>query len=295
MAQTLYRQLIEPLTDFIPSDARLVIVPDKFLNYVPFSALISPKTNKYLVEHHATILAPSAAVFLHCAENAARKRSVQSERLLAIGNPRFDMEAYPNLSNLPNAELEANEIAKLYARHKLLLNTQADEPTVINEMKKADVIHLALHGVTEPLSPLNSFLLLARTDRRAGLDGRIQSHEIGFLKSLPARIVILSACQSGVESYYRGEGMIGFSRSFLSVGVPTVIASFWAVDSSATASLMIKFHQLFKNSNHLPTKALQQAQLSLMKGKQVEFNHPFYWASFSAFGGEIESNNLIKE
>jgi CHAT domain-containing protein len=144
-------------------------------------------------------------------------------------------------------------------------------------------------GLKDPLSPLNSFLLLA--NGRAGSDGRLQAHEIGWLKSLPARLVVLSACESGVEGYYRGEGMIGFSRSFLSVSVPTVVASVWAVDSSATTKLMVTFHQSLKNNRLTPTKALQQAQLSLIKGSQPQYQDPFYWSAFCVFGGDKTNLN----
>jgi CHAT domain-containing protein len=286
LAQSLSHHLIDPLGGFITEDATLVIIPDKFLNYVPFSALIFPGTGQYLVERHPTILAPSTTVFLQCAENAARRSSAQSERLLAIGNPSFDTNAYPGLENLTNAAREAKEIAALYPNRNVLLGAQADEQTAVAEMRNADVIHLALHGVKDPLSPLNSFLLFAKPGGRTSEDGRLQSHEIGWIKSARARLAVLSACQSGVETYYRGEGMIGLSRSFLSIGVPTVVASFWSVDSAATADLMVTFHRFMRLDRLSPAKALQQAQITLAKGSQSLYQSPYYWAGFCAFGGE---------
>src|SRR5262249_36327632 len=143
--------------------------------------------------------------------------------------------------------------------------------------------------VKDPLSPLNSFLLFARPKGQTSEDGRLQAHEIGWIKSVHARLAVLSACRSGVETYYRGEGMIGLSRSFLSIGVPTVVASYWSVDSSATTNLMIRFHQLMRLDHLSPSKALQQAQLTLAKGPQPLFQPPFYWAGFCVFGGELTS------
>jgi len=286
LAQALSSLLMEPLGSFIAEGATLVIIPDKFLNYVPFSALISPRTGQYLVERHPTIMAPSATVFLQCAENAARRSPAQSEHLLAVGNPSFDTNAYPGLENLTNAVREANEIAAFYPNKHVLLGAQADERTVVAEISNADVIHLALHGVKDPLSPLNSFLLFARPEGRAPEDGRLQAHEIDWIKSVRARLAVLSACQSGVETYYRGEGMIGLSRSFLSIGVPTVVASFWSVDSSATADLMITFHRAMRLDRLSPAKALQQAQMTLAKGNRSLYQFPYYWAGFCVFGGE---------
>jgi len=291
LAQALYRSLIEPLTDFIGDNTMLVIIPDKFLNYVPFSALLSPQTGKYLVEYHATISAPSTSVFLYCSENAARRPPLQSERLLVVGNPNFAPEAYPNLANLTEAEHEAREIAQLYPNHKLLLGGQANEPTVVEEMKNADVIHLALHGIKDSLSPLNSFLLLAITDEKAGQDGRLQAYEIKRLNPLRARLAIMSACHSGVESYYRGEGAIGLSRQFLATNVPTVLGSFWAVDSTAATKLMTSFHYHMIKRSLSPPHSLQMSQRSYLSQTEIQSRHPYYWAAFSLFGGNAPTDH----
>ena len=63
------------------------------------------------------------------------------------------------------------------------------------------------------------------------------------------KLVVLSACQTGVEGYYNSEGLIGMSRTFLASGVPLVIASQWKVDSDATAKLMKDFHRYRRQEN----------------------------------------------
>ena len=106
--------------------------------------------------------------------------------------------------------------------------------------------------------------------------------KIGLLR---ARLVILSACQSGLGQYYRGEGIVSLVRPFLARGVPTVVASLWPVDSPATAMLMIDFHRARKQNSLLAADALRAAQLRMMQGDS--FNHPYYWAPFVVIG----SNN----
>ena len=97
--------------------------------------------------------------------------------------------------------------------------------------------------------------------------------------------MILSACETGIEKFYNGEGMIGAARAFLAADVPLVVASQWAVESSATAELMIKFHR-YRKENHLPTiDALRQAQIDLLKDDTSRFRQPFYWAGFLPIGG----------
>jgi CHAT domain-containing protein len=99
------------------------------------------------------------------------------------------------------------------------------------------------------------------------------------------RLVVLSACQSGIEYAYRGEGAIGFARPFLATGVPLVIASLWPVDSETTADLMISFHK-FRTEQKLPTvEALRSAQLAYLHNSQHDSERSFSWAAFTTIGG----------
>jgi CHAT domain-containing protein len=99
------------------------------------------------------------------------------------------------------------------------------------------------------------------------------------------RLVVLSACRTGIERAYRGEGAIGLARPFIAAGVPIVIASLWPVESEAAASLMISFHKHRKqNWGHLSTvEALRRAQLEMLHNQQR--NSSFGWAAFTTIGG----------
>jgi CHAT domain-containing protein len=96
------------------------------------------------------------------------------------------------------------------------------------------------------------------------------------------KLVILSACQTGLGHYYRGEGIVSLVRPFLALKVPTVVASLYSVDSQATAALMIDFHRLRKKKNLGAGDALRTAQRNMIA--DATFRHPFYWASFIAVG-----------
>jgi CHAT domain-containing protein len=110
---------------------------------------------------------------------------------------------------------------------------------------------------------------------------------------LPAtRLVVLSACQTGIEQQYRGEGAVGIARPFLAAGVPLVVASLWPVDSDATERLMVGLHRLRARGgggDHLPTaEALRRAQIELLRGVDGRYRQPYYWAAFTAIGGYAE-------
>jgi CHAT domain-containing protein len=101
------------------------------------------------------------------------------------------------------------------------------------------------------------------------------------------RLVVLSACRTGIESAYRGEGAIGLARPFMVAGVPLVVASLWPVDSEATANLMISFHKHRKQAgNNVPTvDALRLAQLEMIHNSPPNSPPSFGWAAFVAIGG----------
>ena len=106
-----------------------------------------------------------------------------------------------------------------------------------------------------------------------------------------ADLVILSACDTGLGTLKRAEGIIGLTRAFLHGGASSVVVSLWQVEDQSTALLMQKFHEHLKNGED-KDKALQQAKLDVMKSQlqlkatgQVEsLTSPFFWAPFVLIG-----------
>jgi CHAT domain-containing protein len=141
--------------------------------------------------------------------------------------------------------------------------------------------------VNERSEMLSGFPLTPET--RAGAsnessNGFLESQEIYRLKLPRLRLAILSACQTGIERQYRGEGAVGAARPFFVAGVPTVVASLWPVDSDASAELMIEFHQHLHGPRRV-TQALREAQVDMIHGADARFRHPYYWAPFLTIGG----------
>ena len=147
-------------------------------------------------------------------------------------------------------------------------------------------MHFAGHYVVNESSPQRSKLLLS--PEKENQSGAVEVYEILEQDLSSVKLAVLSACDTGIEGYYNGEGMIGAARIFLANGVPLVVASQWAVDSSATAELMIKFHSYRKRFNRPSAAALRQAQIEMLHDPNQRFNAPFYWAGFLSIGGYAE-------
>jgi CHAT domain-containing protein len=267
----LYELLIPPDLD---GEKQLCVIPDKSLHQLAFASLVSPG-GKYLLEDFALFYAPSASVLVLATENARRKERVNSESLLSIGNPDFDREENPNLADLQAAEVEAKAIAGGYQKPLKLLGGEATKDAFLRNFGNVEVVHFAGHFVSNRQSPGNSKLLFA--------GGELRSSELGTYKLPRAKLVVLSACETGFERYDKSEGAIGIARTFLALGAPVVVASQWKVDSEPTKDLMIAFHRNRKEKGMTSAESLRRAQLEVLSGDKTKA--PFYWAAFSMFGG----------
>ncbi len=266
--QLLHELLIEPIADLLPTnpDARVTFIPHNELFLVPFAAL-QDKAGKYLIEKHTILIAPSIQV-LELNHQKRQHAATGNKNALVVGNPM------PNkIGSLPYAEQEANTIANLLGT-KAITGTQAKKSDILNKLPSARIIHLAVHGILDEGRGLGSAIALAPSGED---DGLLKAEEIIQMK-LDAELVVLSACDTG-RGKITGDGVIGLSRSLISAGAESVIASLWKVPDNTTAPLMVEF---YRNWQRNPDKAvaLRQAMLTTMK----QYPDPVDWAAFTLIG-----------
>lgn len=113
--------------------------------------------------------------------------------------------------------------------------------------------------------------------QRKPQNGFLLAHEIYNLR-LPAELVVLSACQTGLGKAIRGEGIVGLTRGFMYAGTPRVVVSLWSVSDDATADLMARFYTGMLKRGLRPAAALRAAQVEMWKQRQ--WQSPYYWAAF---------------
>jgi CHAT domain-containing protein len=287
----LYEILIKPVELLLEKDKQIFVIPDKALNYLPFNALINPSTGRYLIKDYRLSFAPSANTFLLSSQEADKRSGTRDEKVMAVGDPHFNRDAFPKLSYLPSSGKEAEEVSRCYNSGHCLVGKNARKTTIKSEMGEADVIHIASHYVIDEHNPMLSKLLLTEeskgNSKDQSSDSFLQAYDILQSKLPVTRLVALSACRTGIEQYYKGEGMIGMSRTFLAAGVPLVVASLWPVDSDLTADLMISFHKYRKPGKLSSAEALRQAQLDMIDQAPRQYNKPYYWAPFIVIGGHV--------
>nr|WP_089126292.1 CHAT domain-containing tetratricopeptide repeat protein [Tolypothrix sp. NIES-4075] len=273
----LHQILIKPIAAELPKDpnAHVIFIPQQSLFRVPFPGLQDDK-GKYLIEQHTILTAPSIQVL----QLTRQQRNLASGKdFLIVGNPTMPSvsnkigEPPTQLDPLPEAEKEATEIARLF-KTKAIIGKDATKVSIVQQMSKARIIHLATHGRVDDNQALGSWIALAPSGKDNGL---LTAAEIFDLK-LNAELLVLSACETG-RGRVTGDGVIGLSRSLIYAGVPSVIVSLWTVPDDSTKLLMTEF---YKNLQHNPDKA-QALRQAMLKTSQ-EYSRPLQWSAFTLIG-----------
>src|SRR5205085_3971099 len=144
------------------------------------------------------------------------------------------------------------------------------------------IVHFATHGLLNSEHPELSGVVLSLVDAEGRpQNGFLRLHEIYNL-SLPAELVVLSACQTGLGKEVKGEGLVGLTRGFMYAGAARVMASLWKVDDAATAELMGRMYTKLLKEGLRPAAALRAAQVEMWR--QPRWRWRYYWAAFTLQG-----------
>ena len=185
------------------------------------------------------------------------------------------------IPRLPFTHQEADQLFALAPKATSLRATdfKASRATVFDPaLSQYRYLHFATHGLLDSERPGLSALVLSMVNEQGQAeDGFLRAHELYNLK-LPAELVVLSACQTGLGKEIKGEGLVGLTRGFMYAGAARVVVSLWSVNDKATAELMTKFYRHMLTENQRPAAALRAAQVEMWKQKQ--WQAPYYWAAF---------------
>ncbi|WP_158592152.1 CHAT domain-containing protein [Noviherbaspirillum sedimenti] len=265
LGSQLYARLLAPLG--LPKEGKLLIVPHGVLHYLPFNALAASK--EFLVDRYSIRLLPSASML-----KFLNGRKTSGKGLLVLGNPDL---GNPQL-DLPGAQKEAAEIARLHPDAKVLLRGAATKSVVKSEGAQYAWIHFASHGKFNPEQPLQSGLFLAPEKKGSAMEtGTLTVDELYSLE-LNADLVTLSACETGLGKIDNGDDVIGLTRGFFYAGAASIIASLWEVDDQATYEMMTRFYK------EVGVSAKSDALLKAQRAVKAKYPHPYYWAAFQLAG-----------
>jgi len=262
----LYRILIMPFENDIRHYSDLVVIPNGPLHFIPFQVLKDDK-GRYLAEKFNITYSPSASVYIVCNERPFTKGSV----FMGVALADQFVDSKPGL---PGSEEELKNILPLFPENISAIGREATESFVKKNAGKCNILHFATHGSYNYRQPLYSCLLFPPDDED---DGRLNVWEV-FEMNLNAKLVTLSACETGLGNINRGDEMTGLSRAFIFAGSPAVVVSLWAVADYPTSFLMTSFYRYLRS--YTASEALSLAQRETMK----KYPQPRYWAPFVLIG-----------
>jgi len=320
LAYTIYQELIHPILRYVGSKNELIIIPHGILSFIPFEALISRPIkyhqttrvpyilNDFCIKYHY-----SAALWYHgLIEN---NPSAQAENYKhdfvgfapaffsndSIGhgekekgrviNSMTSIKTDNPIAPLPHSSDEVLSICKLFnqrggaARH--FLSHKATEESFKLNIGSAKYVHLATHGQINHLTPRLSGLVFydhknntnSQSSSANSNDGILYLNELYDL-NINARLMIVSACESGAGKLEKSEGVMSMTRGLLFAGVNNIIISLFKVPDKHTKDLMVIFYQKVI-LGYSYARALQLAKLQLI---DKNYSFPKLWSSFILIG-----------
>jgi CHAT domain-containing protein len=262
-AHRLYQWLIQPLEAHLAAwpIQTLVFVPDGALRLIPPAVLYDGQ--QYLIEKYAVAMTPSLSL------TEPRPLPQGAVQVLAAGLT----EAADGFPPLPHVREEVQALQKLYGGTVLLDRafSPARLDTLLQQGRFA-IVHIAAHGRFAPEANA-SFLLTGQG--KLTLPQLAQS--IGRLRfrDQPVELLTLSACETAQGDERSALGLAGVA---IQAGARSALATLWQVADEATAHLMQTFYQHLRTPGVSKARALQQAQVALLKDPR--YTEAFFWAPF---------------
>lgn len=264
----------------------------------------------------------------------------KSSATSSANNPRSKDFSTQTYRSLPGTAAEAAALSKLFPGTTLLTQAQATE-AALKKVNRPRLLHIATHGFFLADRPqfaaqtrgfdfdlgrnygfvatannenplLRSGLILAGVKQQASgpnEDGVLTALEVSDLDLWGTKLVVLSACETGLGDVENGQGVYGLRRALVLAGSETQVMSLWKVSDVGTRDLMIAYYTRLQLGESR-TEALRQVQLAMLQGKLMpspkttsdkqkgkretsemdndapakDYRHPYYWAAFIPSG-----------
>ncbi|HZS06465.1 MAG TPA: CHAT domain-containing tetratricopeptide repeat protein [Blastocatellia bacterium] len=321
LARALDARVMQPVRRLVGQTRHLLISPDGLLNLVPFAALVDENNHYLVENYTLSYLTSGRDLLRMQARAQSRQGAMVvadpdfGEPRAQAGRPgvttgrAFDLsKAY--FSPLPGTAEEAAALKAILPGAAVLTRAEATE-AALKRASGPSVLHIATHGffledaVVGEVRGQNQRRLLLQEEAvpagrlenpllRSGLglaganlrksgedDGILTALEVAGLDLWGTRLVVLSACDTGVGEVKNGEGVYGLRRALVLAGAETQMMSLWPVSDTGTRDLMIEYYKALR-AGQGRSEGLRQVQLRMLGDPQRQ--HPYYWASFIQSG-----------
>lgn len=339
----LYLKLFAPLMQYLQGRKRILLAPDGNLNFIQFAALVDEQDRYLVEDYELSYLTSGRELLrMQESFSSESVATVVADPMFDLTQPNpvcppgivddkpfnFTQRCY---KRLPGTAQEAIEIKDRLSGVQVWTDTQATEGN-LKSVRQPRTLHMATHGFFWPdltstplvnemalglgettvhgeqrINPMvRSGLILAgvkQAQSGAGENGVLTAQEIASLNLLGTKLVVLSACETGLGDVQNGQGIYGLRRALVLAGSETQIISLWKVSDRATQTLMASYYKRLQ-AGEGRIAAMRAVQLEMLRGTVsavakkdgtrdtsdvgekfgLNYRHPFYWAAFIASG-----------
>jgi CHAT domain-containing protein len=249
-----YRLLLGPIEGELQA-RHLVIAPHGCLHSLPFHALFDGE--QYLGDRFTVSYTPSASVYYLCCSKSRRT----SAGALVLAIPDF---------SAPHILEEVEAVASVLPEAEVYVGATATREVFRARAPQSRFIHIATHGRFRPDSPMFSSIDLG--------DSPLTLLDL-YDSDLPAELVTLSGCGTGLNVVVGGDELLGLVRGLLYAGAQSALGTLWDVNDHSTAEFMRRFYQRLTSGANKAV-AVQYAMTEVRE----DYPHPFHWAPFVLVG-----------
>ena len=270
-----YQHYWQPFEKALGKATTIYLSPDGVFNQLNLEAIPTPD-GRYVLDNSNIILVNNTKdLFLTRvqAKNSGNGKTatlVGNPKFYASNKDRDAAELKNGnvISDLPGTEIEINALRQILItdgwKTKDYLEDSASEPN-LKKIHDPDIFHIATHGFftsEKPISnelegiPLSNYEALENPLLRTGLlltgagdllaatsynynleSGILTAYEAMNMNLDNTRLVVLSACETGLGDVEVGEGVYGLQRAFLVAGAKTLIMSLFKVSDKPPSNL----------------------------------------------------------
>jgi len=301
----LYDLIWAPIEKAVGNATTVYYSPSGKLNLISFAAL-PDNENKVLLEKYNLRQLTSTKEIL-----TETIKTDEVKKIALFGG--IDYGSLPGFRPLPRTMEEVENIYHLL-KEKNIGQVSIYTDTSANERKfkmlngkDYDIIHIATHGFYIPQEEISKYdyynffdagrnsVIIANSLWRSGLalaganqawteksipdneeDGILTSFEIAQMDLSQTKLVVLSACRTGLGDINGSEGVYGLQRAFKNAGVQTIIMSLWKVPDKETSIMMQLFYQYWLVEKTDKYEAFRKAQIETRE----KFPNVISWAGF---------------
>ncbi|KAH9914991.1 CHAT domain-containing protein, partial [Fomitopsis serialis] len=219
----IWRDVVQPVLDYLKftevreDPPRITWCPTGALALLPIHAagIYDGKLGPCAADYAVSSYTPTLSDLLTTSTSSAIGSPI---KILLVG--QADSPGHPSIPNVDVELKSVDAVIRSVAKMHCVQSSDATSLTVLAEMAKSHITHLACHGIASP-TPLDSAIVLH--------DGILPVLRLMRTPLPDAKLVFLSACQTARLSASEPDESINIASAMLSAGFQTAVATMWSI------------------------------------------------------------------